>query len=135
MKVNEYAKSKGVSKQSVYDRLRRGTLQYEVRDGVKHIIESSGQGSLLDTIEDKTSPDCLKTIERLSKSKVKVKLFKQEIQALKDLLLAKDAEIDTLKKTFGLMTLAIEQKLIVKPEEITSEVVKKKKKGKKKGKK
>ena len=127
MTVAEYAKKHGVSKQSIYDKLRRGTLSYELIDGIKHIIESIDRA--VASVESPVSSKKFnKTLKKLNKAKHKLEIAVNEIQALNKLLLSKDSEIDTLKKTFGLMTVAIENKLLNAPgEEIIVKAKKKKK--------
>ena len=136
MTVAEYAKDHGVSKQSVYDKLRRGTLSYEVKDGIKHIVESVAPvvGAVAAPGIDKKLKRALK---RLNKLKHKLEMAVNDIQGLQELIRSKDSEIDTLKKTFGLMTAAIENKLLAAPHEtvIVNPVKSKKSKDKKKRKK
>lgn len=124
MTVKEYAANKGVSKQSVYDRIRRGTLQVEMIDGVKNIVGERSQGDLFAAIESGTDKKCRKALKR---SRRKVKLRKTELKGLRDLLQAKDSEIDTLKKSLGLVQAVIDSRLL-KPVSVDTEIVKKKKK-------
>ena len=132
MNVAQYAKAKGVSKQSVYDKLRRGTLSYEIKDGIKHIIDSVAEVTASPVAEDR-SKKLEKALKKLNKTKHKLDIALNSIEALETLLESKDSEIDTLKRTFGLMTTAIENRL-VSPEEdvIEAETTPKKKKKKKK---
>jgi len=141
MNVSEYAKSRGVSKQSVYDRLKRGTLQYEVINGVKNIIEPGDSKGLIQgasstiesTFDKKLEKKLNKALKRLNKVEHKLALATNDVESLEKLLAAKDSEIETLKNTFGLMTLAIERKMIAPVEEvIEADLTKKKKKKKKK---
>ena len=132
MTVAEYAKYKGISKQAVYDKVRRGTLLSETVDGVKHILESVA--SPVVSVESSASSKKLKrALKRLNKCKHKLELASKEIQGLHELVQSKDSEIDTLKKTFGLMTVAIEKSLIAAPpEEIIVKAKKDKRREKKK---
>jgi len=130
MTVAEYAKHKGVSKQSVYDKLRRGTLSYEIKDGIKHIVETPAK-SVEGVVAYGTDKKLKKTLKKLDKVKHKLALAVNEIEYLNSLLAAKDSEIDTLKRSSSLLYAAIENKLLAPPEEVVTVPVKKRKKKKK----
>ena len=127
MTVADYAKLKGISKQAVYEKLRRNTLSYELIDGIKHIVETLDT-TVASVASPVSSKKFNKTLKKLNKAKHKLEIAVNEIQALHNLLHSKDSEIDTLKKTFGLMTVAIENKLLNAPGE---EIIVKAKKEKK----
>ena len=76
--VNEYSKLMGVTIQSVYQRIKKGTLPYETKDGLK-MIQSDTKGS--DTsIPNHTKASC---IEIVKDYKLMTKDFKQQIKDLK----------------------------------------------------
>lgn len=137
MTIAEYAKEKGVSKQSVYDRIRRGTLGYEIIDGVKHVIDAPAKVVPVENVDTANDKRLNKALEKLLRCKQRVKLLRAELKGMETLLLAKDSEIDTLKRTFGLMTIAIEGKLLptvsdtIEVENVSQKKKKKKKKKKK----
>ena len=136
MTVAEYAKNKGVSKQSVYDKLRRGTLSYEVKEGIKHIVES-----IEPTVTPSGSPAASKKLDkalkRLNKVKHKLEIAVNEVKYLNTLIASKDNEIETLRNASGLLYAAINKNLLSAPTEndVIEIVEKPKKKRKKKNKK
>ena len=110
MTVKEYAENRGVSKQSVYDRIRRGTLSVEIIDGVKHIIE--GVCIKTDELKQVDSKKCKRIKKALKRSKQKTKVCKIKLKGIRKLIQAKDNEIDTLKKSLGLVQAVIDSKLL-----------------------
>jgi len=116
MTVNEYSKINGISKQSVYDRLKRGTLQFKVIDGVKHIIQDNVNLNNKDNSTSSLKKDCSKDLEKalkkLNKSKQLVKLLKQEAKFNEKLVNSMQNEIDTLKKSLGAFDRLVNSKMM-----------------------
>ena len=139
MTIAEYAKSRGVSKQSVYERIKRGTLQYEVIDGVKHIIEAPESKGLIETpVSTPVSKRCKKlekTLKKLNRVKHELELAYKDVEHLHTLISAKDSELDSLRNTLGLLDTAISRNLLSAPVDDVIEVPVTKKKKKRKGKK
>jgi hypothetical protein len=139
MTVNEYSRVNGISKQSVYDRLKRGTLQYKVIEGVKHIIHDNvdltSQDKVETTFKDTCSRDLEKALKKLNKSRQVVKLLKQEAKFNERLVNSMQNEIDTLKKSLGAFDRLVNSKMMqieMKSNEIeTIEIVETKEKKKK----
>jgi hypothetical protein len=88
MKVKEYSKAFNVSVQSVYQRINKGTLEIEIKDGIKYI-------KVIDQPKkEKTTTDC-KEIIKIYKSIIK-DLKKQIARIEKD----KDRSYANLEKLF-----------------------------------
>ncbi len=145
MTVSEYAKKNGVSKQSIYDRIKRGTLLSETINGVKQIVESSSQPTLFKDSLLPTETGCLKKLEKalhkLEKALKKADKFKQkllieqvQLRSMGQLVLSKDSEIDSLKKSLGLVQSVIDTRLLSAPDKsiIVDPLPKKSRKKKKK---
>jgi len=129
MTVTEYAKKYSVSKQSVYDKLKRGTLKYKTIQGVKHIILNAdikeSINSVDSTIEMISKKKHKRILKKLNKSMQEVEILREKIKGFKILLISKDSEIDTLKKSLSAFTIFLEKKEI---KEIVHTVKPKKKK-------
>ena len=114
MTVTEYAKKYNVSKQSVYDKLKRGTLQYTVNKGIKQIILNDDLNSLnvkskkpLKTVAKKKYKKLLKLLN--NKNNI-IKSLNDTIENNVNLLDSKQSEIETLNKSLGALILLIEEK-------------------------
>ena len=98
MSVSEYSKAKQVSVQSVYQRIKSGKLEWELKDGIKYIkvkdeeeYKEKGQGMQADCKEivkvyKRLVKDLRKQIKRLEKGKDKnyeqlEKLFNISLQS------------------------------------------------------
>jgi len=92
MKVGEYSKVFNVSVQSVYQRLKKGTLKYEVKDNVKYVKVFDKP---LTKEKLKSSKDNCKDIIKVYKQVVK-DLRKQ----LKSMKRDKDRNYQNLEKLF-----------------------------------
>jgi len=132
MTVTEYAKKHNVSKQSVYDKLKRGTLPYKTIQGIKHIILNTdikeSINSIDNIIETVSKKKYKRVLKKLNKSIQHIEILKEKVQGLEILLISKDSEIDTLKKSLSAFTIFLEKKEV---KEIVHTVKSKKKKGKK----
>ena len=128
MTVTEYAKKYNVSKQSVYDKLKRGTLPYKTIKGIKHIILNADIKESINIIETVSKKKHKRVLKKLNKSIQHIEILKEKVQGLEILLLSKDSEIDTLKKSLSAFTIFLEKKEI---KEIVHTVKPNKKKGKK----
>ena len=123
MKVGEYSKAFNVSVQAVYQRLKKGTLKYEVKDNVKYV-----------KVFDKP---LTKEINKKSKDNCKdiIKVYKQIVKGLnkqiKQLEKDKDRSYSNLEKLFDK---ALQIKGIDTPL-IEAEIYQTKKQKKRKGKK
>ena len=133
--ITQYAKQHSVSKQSVYDRIKRGTLKSIIQDGVKMIDTEDMQGVSMhinnDTLDNQSS-----FINEIKQG------YKQVIKQQKQLIKRQDKQIKSLQKEiidiqsryYKVTTLIFE----AKQKELTSDVIdteivkhKKKKKDKK----
>lgn len=123
MTVTEYAKKYNVSKQSVYDKLNRGTLEFKVIKGIKHIILNDG-------IEIKKKKTCKKSLNKIKALKKDNELLKLSVNSLEKLLKSRDKEIVTLEKTLSVFTSLIDNKLLASPQKIEDISIKKSKKKK-----
>ena len=116
MTVTEYSKNHGVSKQSVYDKLKRGTLEYKTIQGVKHIILNAdikeSINSVDNTIEMISKKKHKRVLKKLNKSMQEVEILREKIKGFETLLMSKDSEIDTLKKSLSAFTIFLEKKEI-----------------------
>ena len=148
MTVKEYAKSKGVSVQSVYDKLKRSTLGFQVIDGVKHIVESDSDlmafNDVVSTVkskEDKELERAFKQLERARRKHLKFKhkyeLATVKLKSMETLLASKDEEIATLKNSLNMIGGLVSKKLLQETpvEEDVIDLVPSKKKQRKKRKK
>lgn len=104
MTVNEYAEKKGVSVQSVYGKIKRGTLETRELDGVMHIIEPgtfngivSGDKSHLTDRLNKVSKKLQKERNKRLKAVHKRKLAEVQLNSIQLNIKSKDEEIATLK--------------------------------------
>lgn len=93
--IKDYAELKKQTLSNVYQKVKRGTLQSEKIDGKIYIIE-----------EDIKQPNTIK--KECKKAK---KSLKKEIRQLKELLKSKEAEIQTLKISFDILSSSIKQQL------------------------
>ncbi len=134
MTVAEYAAKNNVSKQSVYGRLNRGTLQYKLIDGVRHIVESSVQPPLIEsadyTTDSKSKKRLKRALKKLNKSVQRVEILTNKVEGLDALISSKDDEISTLKKALALFTVVLDKRLLAP--DTDNEIVVKPKKSKKK---
>jgi len=132
--ITQYAKQYNVSKQSVYDRIKRGTLKATIKDGVKMIDTDDLQGESISTNNDKLDSQAI-LVNEIKKG------YKQVIKQQKQLIKRQDKQIESLQKEisdiqdryYKVTTLMFESK----QKELTSnivdaEIVKHKKKSKKK---
>lgn len=86
--VLEAAKLLGVSKEAIYNRLRRGSLQSVVEDGVKFIVMSKGQSSREHNTVRKTDTGIDYAYVELLKSQLEeIKLKNIQLEADKDRLI------------------------------------------------
>ncbi len=86
--VLEAAKLLGVSKEAIYNRLRRGSLQSVVEDGVKFIVMSKGQSSREHNTVRKTDTGIDHAYVELLKSQLEeIKLKNIQLEADKDRLI------------------------------------------------
>ena len=93
--IKDYAELKKQTLSNVYQKVQRGTLQSEKIDGKTYIIEEE--------IERPTTikKDCKKA----------KKVLKKDIRQLKELLKSKEAEIQTLKISFDILSGSLQQQL------------------------
>ena len=92
MKVGEYSKAFNVSVQSVYQRLKKGTLEYEIKDNVKYVKVFDKP---LAKEKFKSSKDSCKDIIKVYKQVVKD--LRKQIKTLKR---DKDRNYSKLEKLF-----------------------------------
>ena len=85
--VLEAAKLLGVSKEAIYNRLRRGSLQSVVEDGVKYILMSKGQTREHNTVRKTESGVDYAYVELLKSQLEEVKLKNTQLEADKDRLI------------------------------------------------
>ena len=85
--VLEAAKLLGVSKEAIYNRLRRGSLQSVVEDGVKYILMSKGQTREHNTVRKTESSVDYAYVELLKSQLEEVKLKNTQLEADKDRLI------------------------------------------------
>lgn len=122
MTVAQYASKNKVSKQSVYDRLRRGTLSARLINGVKHIIEPDLE-TVKPDVDSSLAPDkkklLVEVLKRLNKARQVIRLLKQRIES--DIVLIKSlrSEIDTLKKSHNTLSLIVDSQIIKQLPQIT----------------
>jgi pyridoxal biosynthesis lyase PdxS len=114
--VKDYAKLHDISVQSVYQRISKGSLAYEIQDGSKMIKVKDNPGS------GKNQSDCKAKVKIL---KAQIKLFKKEIQLLES---SHRTAIDNMQK---LLDMVLQIREINRPV-IEAKVLKRKKKRKKK---
>jgi len=131
MNVAEYAKKYNVSKQSVYDKLKRGTLNYRVVNGIKEIIIKPIKENIKNNIEIDKNKALKKALKRLNKKSLKVKKLKIKNKYMKEIINSKNKEITTLEKSLSAFSLILEKKLNP-PKIIHNTKIKKDKKDKKK---
>jgi len=121
MTVKEYAEKQGVSKQSVYDRIKRGTLQVELIQGVRHIVESSSQLKGFEALLPNIDRDCPKKLEKALKkalkSKHKLDLAIVKLNSMQTLLNSRDEQIATLKSSFDMIGSLVGKKILQSPVE------------------
>ncbi len=139
MTVKEYALNRGVSKQSVYDRIRRGTLAVEMIDGVKNIIGSRSQDDLftapLPDIDSSCQKKLEKALKKALKSKHRLDIERVKLRSMEKLLYSKDDEIATLKNALSVFSAVIDKQLFITDASNEIIEVQEEKKGKKKDKK
>ncbi|MDD3342075.1 MAG: integrase [Sulfurospirillaceae bacterium] len=86
--VLEAAKLLGVSKEAIYNRLRRGSLQSVVEGGVKYILMSKGQTREHNTVRNKAEAGIDHAYVELLKAQLEeVKLKNLQLEADKDRLI------------------------------------------------
>ncbi|MEA1936764.1 MAG: hypothetical protein U9N04_01485 [Patescibacteria group bacterium] len=120
--VSEYANSFNVSVQSVYQRIKRGSLKSVEENGIKYVLLDNDK--VKSNLKPKVESDC-KDLLKLVKSQHK------EIKRLtKEITKAKNEEVQTLKAFIGEMKQLAAP--VPKEEEIIEVKEKKKKKRKKK---
>ena len=127
--VREYSEMHSVSIQSVYQRLKTGSLEYEVKNNIKHIkLYDDKEG--LKVTKGNTKGDCQEVVKAY---KAMIKGLKAEIKALRN---DKDKNYERLEKLFYhvVPSLGFSSPDLNK-DIIEVEVKKKKKKSRKKGKK
>ena len=126
--ITQYAKQYNVSKQSVYDRLKRGTLKATIQDGVKMIDTDDLQGVTMDTSNDKLDSQAMvvKEVKRAYKQVIKQqsKLIKRLEKDLEYCRSSRDENYNKLERLFNKL-------YSNEPQIIDTTVVKKKKKKKK----
>ncbi len=127
MSVSEYSKAKQVSVQSVYQRIKSGKLEWELKDGIKYIkvkdeeeYKEKGQGM---------QADCK---EIINVYKVLVKDLRKQIKSLKK---GKDKNYEQLEKLFNISLQSKGFTPLLEANIIDVKEKKKSKKGKKKKKK
>ena len=107
MTVKEYSTKRGVSIQSVYARLNRGTLEYEVIEGIRHIVDSTYKVKALTPIDrdyvSKVEKRLKKALKKGLKHKHKYLLAVNKLNSMDTLLQSKQSEIDSLKASLDLM--------------------------------
>ena len=115
--VKEYAEEHGVSKQSVYDRINRGTLQIEMIDGVRHIIGSRSQVKEVESPVIGIDRECQKALEKALKKHLKAKhrldLATVQLKSMETLIESKDSEIESLKRSLHMADAVISKKLLL----------------------
>lgn len=89
--ITQYAKQYNVSKQSVYDRIKRGTLKSTIQDGVKMIDTNDLQGISMSTNNDKLDNQAM-LVNEIKKG------FKQLVKQQKQLIKRQDKQIESLQK-------------------------------------
>jgi hypothetical protein len=114
--IKDYAELKKQTLSNIYQKVQRGTLQSEKIDGKTYIIE-----------EEQAKPKDLK--KQCKKAK---KSLKKDIRNLQELLKAKEAEIQTLKISFDILSSAFNQQLKSIEKPIIEAKIKTEKKSKKK---
>lgn len=127
--VTEYALQQGITRQSAYGRIKRGSLQVVTIGGVKY-IESNDNMTATDSVSSTTDVNVSKDIDSVMTAHVKS--LKKEVRHLKKQLKeqekTKDKEYHRLEKLFdAMMNSNIKQIPIIE-----AEIVKKKKKKHKK---
>ena len=135
--ITQYAKQYNVSKQSVYDRIKRGTLKASIQDGVKMIDTDDLQMTSISTNNDKLENQAI-LVNEIKKG------YKQVIKQQKQLIKRQDKQIKSLQKEMSdiqaryykvtiLMFESRQKKLAADIMDV--EIIKHKKKSKKKDKK
>lgn len=126
MTVNEFSKAFNVSVQSVYQRIKRGTLKVEIKDGLKYIQVGDNEGN---NVENKDTQANCKEVIKVYKAMVK-DLKKQ----IKDLKKDKDKNYQRLEALFDrtLNNLGFTPLLPKQEEAVEAEFEESKKKKKKK---
>jgi len=131
--ITQYAKQYNVSKQSVYDRINRGTIKATIQNGVKMIDTDDLQGQSIPINNDKQDNQTI-LFKKIKKG------YKKVIKQQKQLIKRQDKQIESLQQEisdiqaryYKLTTLMFE----FKQKELTAdvvdaEIVKHKKKSKK----
>jgi len=112
MTVAKYAKKYNVSKQSIYDKLKRGTLQSKVINGVKHIISIPKVVSIENHNETLGDNKFKKLLKKLNKSRLKIEKLELKIEFLDEIVKSKNNEITTLEKSLNAFTMVLDKKLL-----------------------
>jgi len=146
MNVKEYAREKGVSVQSVYGRIKRGTLQTHIVNGATHVVEPN---DLLNPLNGTMNHDCIEELKKVSKKLDKehrkrlkaihrLELAEMQLKSMETMLEVKDKQIATLERSldsyerlFGKGLLSHNEVVEVVAEEVPSKKSKKKRKKKK----
>jgi len=89
--ITQYAKQYNVSKQSVYDRIKRGTLKATIQDGVKMIDTEDMQGESMHINNDQLDNQA-RFINEIKQG------YKQIIKQQKQLIKRQDKQIKSLQK-------------------------------------
>ena len=127
--ITQYANQHQVSKQSVYDRIKRGTLKAIIQDGVKMIDTDDLQGESMTLNNDKVDSQSmvLKEVKRAYKQVIKQQ--KQVIKRLEKELdycrTSKDNNYNKLERLFDRL-------YNDKPQIVDVDIIKPKKKKRKK---
>lgn len=124
LSVSEYSTAFKVSVQSVYQRIKRGSLKSKKENGITYVIlENEEIKGIKDDLKPSVESDC-KDLLKLIKSQSK------EIKRLtKELTKAKNEEVQTLKAFIG------EMKQLTAPAPVEEDIIEVKPKKKKKKKK
>ena len=93
--IKDYAKLKNQTLSNIYQKVKRGTLISEKIDGKTYIVEN---------IDKPKKP-------KKCKCKKAKKHYKEKIKNLEALLKSKEAEIETLKISFNLLSTAFNKQL------------------------
>lgn len=129
MKVGEYSKAFGVSVQSVYQRIAKGTLKSEIKDGIKYVkVFDEPLNNSFNKKSSKIKQDNCKDIIKVYKRMVK-NLEKQIVK----LEQKKDRDYANLEKLFNKALDLKKDTPLIEAELVgTKKKKKKKSKGKKK---
>jgi len=150
--VSEYSQQIGKSKQSIYNRIKRGTLKSENIDGVSYVYVDSTIVKPIKPLNTTINNETTQPIEKFNRNEIFIlkrelkeykKMLKEcratiktkdkEIKRLnKSLYQEKDSSIDILKQFIGEMKVLSHKSNVVETEIIEEEEINQKKKKKKK---